>query len=133
MPDAKGVVVAHGRIAEALVKAAEEITGITGAIRALSNRSVGPEDLKLKVTEAIGDGPAVVFVDLASGSCGFAANLAIRDCSSVAVVTGVSLPMLIDFLFHRDMELPELAGRLVRKGRSNMNAVSSADPSADGA
>ncbi len=132
MPDAKGIVVAHCRLAEALVEAAEQITGISGALQALSNQSVGPADLKLHVAEAIGDGPAVVFVDLASGSCGFAANLALRECSSVAVVTGVSLPMLIDFLFHRDMELPELAGRLVDKGRLSMTGVS-ADPCADGA
>ena len=124
MPDARGVVVAHARLAEALVEAAEAITGITGALLALSNQSVGPADLKLNVSEAIGEGPAVIFVDLASGSCGFAANTAMRACPSVAVVTGVSLPMLIEFLFHRDMEPAELAGRLIEKGRGNITAVS---------
>ena len=132
MPELDGVVVTHGRLAEALVEAAEEITGVTGALRAVSNRGIGPATLQRSVTEAVGDGPTVVFVDLASGSCGFAANTAMRTSSSVAVVTGVSLPMLIEFLFHRDLDLSELADRLVDKGRANITAVS-ADRCDDGA
>ncbi len=124
MPELDGVVLTHGRLAEALVEAAEKITGVTGALRALSNQGVGPADLRRSVAEAVGDRPAVVFVDLASGSCGFAANTAMRTCSCVAVVTGVSLPMLIEFLFHRDLDLSELADRLVDKGRANITAVS---------
>jgi len=123
MPELQGVVVTHGRLGEALVEAAEEITGVTGALAALSNRGVGPLDLKSKLEEAVGDGPAVVFVDLASGSCGFAANTAVRNRDSLTVVTGVSLPILIDFLFHRDLPLAELADRLVEKGRANITAV----------
>lgn len=132
MSAVKGVVVTHGRLGEALVQAAEEITGLTGTLQALSNQGVSPADLKLIVREALGDGPAVVFVDLAGGSCGFAANTAIRDCSSAAVVTGVSLPMLIEFLFHRDLKLSELVERLVDKGRQNITAVST-DQGDDGA
>jgi mannose/fructose-specific phosphotransferase system component IIA len=124
VPELNGVVVTHGRLGEALVEAAEEITGVTGALAALSNRGVGPLDLKRKLEEAVGDGPAVVFVDLASGSCGFAANAAGRARGSLTVVTGVSLPILIDFLFHRDLPISELSDRLVEKGRANITAVS---------
>ena len=132
MPELDGVVVTHGQLGEALVAAAEEITGVTGALKALSNQGVGPGDLSRQVEEAVRDGPTVVFVDLASGSCGFAANTAMRACSSVAVVTGVSLPMLIEFLFHRDLGVSELADRLVDKGRANITAVST-DRCDDGA
>ena len=124
MPELDGVVLTHGRLGAALVEAAEEITGVKGGLRALSNQGVGPGDLSRQVEEAVGTGPAVVFVDLASGSCGFAANTAMRTCPSVAVVTGVSLPMLIEFLFHRDMNLSQLADRLVEKGRANITTVS---------
>jgi mannose PTS system EIIA component len=123
VPELDGVVLTHGRLAEALVDAAEEITGVTGALRALSNQGVSPAVLRRNVAEAVGDGPAVVFVDLASGSCGFAANTAMRTCPCVAVVTGVSLPMLIEFLFHRDLDLSELSDRLVNKGRANITVV----------
>lgn len=123
MPELRGIVVTHARLGEALVEAAEDITGVTGALAVLSNRGINPLDLRHRLEEAVGDGPAVVFVDLASGSCGFAANTAARSCKSMAVVTGVSLPMLIDFLFHRDLALPVLADRLVEKGRANILAV----------
>jgi len=124
VPESKGVVVTHGRLGEALIEAAEEISGVTGSLAAVSNRGIGPLDLARQVEGAVGGGPVVVFVDLASGSCGFAANSIARANPSIAVVTGVSLPMLIDFLFHRDMPIGELADRLVEKGRTNITAVS---------
>ena len=119
-----GIVVTHGRLGEALVEAAEEITGIAEALTALSNQGVNPKSLRKNVEDAIGEGPALVFVDLGSGSCGFAANTAARACRSTAVVTGVSLPMLIDFLFNRELDPFELAERLVLKGRASINSVS---------
>jgi len=121
--DLRGVVVTHARLGEALIEAAEEISGVTGALVAVSNRGTTPERLRERVATAVGAGPAVVFVDLAAGSCGFAGRAAARACGRATVVTGVSLPMLIDFLFHRDLGLAELTARLVDKGRQNITAV----------
>lgn len=123
MEDVRGVVVTHARLGEALIEAAEEISGIRGALVAVSNRGTTPERLLERVGEAVGDGPAVVFVDLAAGSCGFASRAAARACGTATVITGVSLPILIDFLFHRDLALPELTERLVEKGRQNISAA----------
>lgn len=119
----RGVVVTHARLGEAMIEAAEEISGVSGVLVAVSNRGTTPERLRDRVAEAVGDGPAVVFVDLAAGSCGFASRAAARTCGRATVVTGVSLPMLIDFLFHRDLGLAELTARLVDKGRQNITAV----------
>lgn len=122
-PSTVGVLVTHARLGEAMIEAAEEISGERGALVAVSNRGATPETLRERVAAAVGDGPAVVFVDLAAGSCGFAGRAAARTCGRATVVTGVSLPMLIDFLFHRDLGLAELTARLVEKGRANITAV----------
>lgn len=119
----RGIVVTHARLGEALIEAAEEISGVTDALVAVSNRGTTPPRLQEMVRAAVGKGPAVVFVDLAAGSCGFASRAASRSCGHAVVITGVSLPILIDFLFHRYMALPELADRLVQKGRSNITAM----------
>lgn len=116
---AHGVVVAHGDLAEALVGAAERISGIEGALAAVSNDGLGPEDLQRTIAEATTGDPTVVFADLASGSCGMASRIVARG-QGAAVITGANLPMLLDFLFHRGIALPELVDRLVGKARQEV-------------
>jgi len=118
-----GVVVAHGDLADAMVRAVEGISGVEGALLPVSNTRCTPETLRGRVAEAIGGRPAVVFVDLTSGSCAFAGRSVARELGDVAVVTGVSLPMLLDFVFHRDMAPARLAERVVGKGRSAVGFV----------
>lgn len=127
-----GVVVAHGELAEALVRAVEGISGIEGALVPVSNADCTPEVLQERVREAAGDGPALVFADMSSGSCAFAGLRAASGGGRVAVVTGVSLPMLLDFVFHREMELEPLAERVVRKGRAAASVRGPSEPGSAG-
>lgn len=127
MSEIRGVVVAHGNLARCLVETSEGIAGVGGALLPISNADCGPEELAERIREAVADGPAVVFVDLASGSCAHAARSATRNAAGVSVVTGVNLPILLDFVFHRDMPLPELTDRLAIKGQSGVVAYLS-DP-----
>jgi len=122
MTEAQGLLVAHGDLAAALVDAAERIAGVHGALVPISNVDCSPEMLRDRIRAAREPGPTVIFVDMASGSCSFASLSLARESQDVAVVTGVSLPMLLDFLFHRDMELDALAERLVEKGRASASA-----------
>lgn len=116
---ARGIVVGHGDMAQGLVDAVRRIAGAAGdGLTAVSNQGRGPEDLKSAVEAAAGDDPAVVFVDLEAGSCGIAAAYACRQKSDRAVVCGVNLPMLLDFVFHREMPLEELVERVVDRGRT---------------
>jgi mannose/fructose-specific phosphotransferase system component IIA len=41
----------------------------------------------------------------------------------VAVVTGVNLPMLLEFVFHRDMPFDELLPRLEAKAREGIRVL----------
>lgn len=101
----RGVVVAHGDLAPALVEAAEEITGIRDVLHAVSNRGCDRTTLEAMVREAAADGPAVVFVDLPAGSCYLAAMRGMAGLPEVNVVAGVNLSMLVDFVFHREAGL----------------------------
>lgn len=111
-----GVVVGHGDLARALVAAVEEISGVRGVLTAVSNTGCDRGQLEDRIIAAVGDRPAVVFVDMASGSCLFAALRRLRDRPTVRVVTGVNLAMLLDFVFHRDVDAEVAAARAVETG-----------------
>ncbi|MFI5211038.1 MAG: PTS sugar transporter subunit IIA [Gemmatimonadales bacterium] len=112
----RGVVAGHGPLAKALVDAAETITGVTGALTAVTNAGCDRALIEERVLQAIGDSPALVFVDMATGSCFFAAMQAARSTGRIRVVTGVNLAMLVDFVFHRDLSPAEAAERASRTG-----------------
>ncbi len=112
----QGVVVCHGKLAGALVEAAETITGVTGALAPVTNTGCDRGSLEQRVSDAVNGRPTVVFVDLASGSCLFAVLNWLRETSSVKVVTGVNLAMLVDFVFHRSLSPEEAATRAAAAG-----------------
>ncbi len=118
----RGVVVAHAELAHALVSAVETISGVRGALRAVSNEGLGPDELAETIGRAAEGTQAILFVDLAGGSCGLAGLQHVRESRGCAWVTGVNLPMLLDFVFHREMPVEMLVPRLLRKGQAGQRA-----------
>jgi mannose/fructose-specific phosphotransferase system component IIA len=116
----QGVVVCHGTLAEALVHAAEQISGLSGALVPVTNTGCDRDTLEERVLAAVNGRPAVVFVDLASGSCLFAVLKRLRSQESVKVVTGVNLAMLVDFVFHRSLSPADAASRAVTAGEKSI-------------
>jgi mannose/fructose-specific phosphotransferase system component IIA len=116
----RGVVVCHGTMADALVKAAEQISGVDAALTAVSNTGCDRDTLEQRVLAAVDKHPAVVFVDMASGSCLFAVLKRLRSEKSVKVVTGVNLAMLVDFVFHRTLSPQEAATRAAATGQASI-------------
>jgi PTS system N-acetylgalactosamine-specific IIA component len=116
----RAAVIGHGSMPDGLVDAVRHITGIEpGAIVAISNRGLSPDSLAAAVREAVGGtGPGIIFTDLQSGSCGFAARRAAHGCNGVVVISGVNLPLLIEFAVNRALPLDELVPRLLEKGRA---------------
>ncbi|HEX5817240.1 MAG TPA: hypothetical protein VFY20_00080 [Gemmatimonadales bacterium] len=112
----KGVVVCHGPLAGALIGAVEQISGMKDALVAVSNEGCDRGSLEARVEAAVGTGPAVVFVDMASGSCLFAVLRKLREREGICVVTGVNLAMLLDFVFHREGTAAAAAARAVDVG-----------------
>jgi len=117
----RGLVVAHADLADALVRTVERISGIQDALEALSNDGLSAESLRERLREELGAGPAIIFVDLAAGSCGMAGLGLARTRGDVAVITGANVPMLLDFVFNRDRPLEELVTHVLERARRGIS------------
>ena len=116
MSDLRGIIVSHAAVAQALVAAVAAITGIEGALTPVSNEGCGADALAQRLSDAVGSGPAVLFVDLPGGSCFTSSARYAKQHAGIAVVTGVNLAMLLDFVFHRDVTPAEAARRALDAG-----------------
>lgn len=117
----RGIVLGHGQLAAGLVDAVRQITGVEeGSLVAISNRGLSPDALLDRIQKVAGDGPLILFVDLQSGSCGFAARRLCDARPRSAVVFGVNLPQLLDFVTHRELPLNEIVQRVLERGRSGI-------------
>ena len=58
---------AHAELAPALVAAVETISGVTDALRPVSNEGLGPDALREAIREAVGSDGTLLFVDLYGG------------------------------------------------------------------
>jgi mannose/fructose-specific phosphotransferase system component IIA len=116
MSELRGVVVSHAELASALVSAVRAISGVEDALIPVSNEGCDPKALAARIEAAVGGAPAVLFVDLPGGSCLTSAIRLAHGHAEIAVVTGVNLAMLLDFVFHRDLSPAEAARRAVDAG-----------------
>lgn len=119
-----GLIIAHASLADGLAAAVRQISGVgSEALRTLSNEGRGPEALIGAVRDAAGEAPVILFTDLPSGSCAFTARKVALERGGTGIVHGVNLPVLLDFVFHRDLPLPLLVERLVEKGRVGISGA----------
>lgn len=112
----RGVIVSHAAVAQALRAAVATITGVDDALVPVSNDGCDTGALAERLTAAIAGKPAVLFVDLPGGSCLTSSIRLARGNAGVAVVTGVNLAMLLDFVFHRDLSPADAARRAAEAG-----------------
>jgi mannose PTS system EIIA component len=115
----RGIVLAHGDMATGLLDAVRHIAG-SGAdfLVPVTNRGLGPDALAEQIAQAASDVPTIVFTDLQSGSCGFAARRCLQGNPRLVVISGVNLPILLEFVMKRHLPLDELVPFLLRKGRA---------------
>ena len=119
----RGIVVGHGAMASGLVDAVRRIAGVgDDVLVALSNEGKGPDALRDDLARITGQGRVIVFTDMHAGSCAMAARVACRGHGTSAVVCGVNLPMLLDFVFHRELPLETLVPKLVREAQASITA-----------
>lgn len=119
----RGIVLAHGVMAKGLADAVAKITGIDPQVLlSVSNDGKSPQALEEEILRLVGEESVILFADLSSGSCAFAAKRCSKGDRRLPVVTGVNLPLLLDFVFNRHLPLEELIPRLVAKGREAIGA-----------
>jgi mannose PTS system EIIA component len=116
------LIVAHGALAEALLEAANMIVGKTENTKAVSLESTqGVEGLEEAVQAALDqftncDG-VLCLVDIPGGSPARVVAAQSFKHKGLEIISGVSLPMLIEALFAReDQSLKELAQTAVQAG-----------------
>jgi mannose/fructose-specific phosphotransferase system component IIA len=111
-------------MAQGMMDAVKKISGLgEDSLSAISNEGLSPEALKEALDKLLGDGPAIIFTDLPSGSCALAARVCCRKGNRQVVINGVNLPMLLDFVFNIHLELDELVPRLLAKGRDSLKTT----------
>jgi len=124
-PRPVAVLVTHGDLGLELVRTAESILGPQPDVVTVGNEGLSGDQLtaaiESRVRELPPDRPAVVFTDLAAGSCGIASRRVSTDGRTVRRITGVNLPMLLEFFHYRDtLSLDELMPRLESKGKAGI-------------
>ncbi|MFN8651125.1 MAG: hypothetical protein U0133_04400 [Gemmatimonadales bacterium] len=89
------------RAGPALVDEAERISRRTGVFTAVSNSGGGKDEIEARIHAACGRPSRGGVRRHAAGSCFFAAMHLAKADAAVRVVTGVNLPMLLDFVYSR--------------------------------
>ncbi len=117
------LLVMHADLAAALLRAATSVYGPVEEVEVLSNEGHTRQSLEGEIerrVETWGHG-GLVLTDFWGGSCHICGASATRGKGEVLVVTGVNLPVLLDYLHNRDLYPPaELAERLKRKGQDSI-------------
>ena len=120
-----GLLVTHGLLGREMIRTVESILGAQEDVIIVSNSGLSADGL----TQAIEDGvrdvppetPIVLFSDLAAGSCGIAARRATVGHRRLHRITGINLPMLLEFFHYRDtLPLEELLPRMETKGKAGI-------------
>jgi mannose/fructose-specific phosphotransferase system component IIA len=120
----RGILLAHGYMARGMADAVRKISGSDeDALMPLSNEGKSPDVLQEELEALFTGEPTIVFVDLTSGSCALSARNCCRQSEERAVVFGVNLPLLLDFVFNRSLSLEELVPRLLEKGKAGLTST----------
>ena len=117
------LLVMHGDLAQALLRAAEKVVGPIEGVDVVSNEGLSRDDLERAIARHVDGWSAggLVLTDFWGGSCHICGASVARDRGEVILVTGLNLPTLLDYLHNRDKYGAEdLAERLREKGQASI-------------
>jgi mannose/fructose-specific phosphotransferase system component IIA len=117
------LLVMHADLAAALLRAAETVYGPVTDVLVLSNEGLSRDALEAEIDRRVAQWTTggLVLTDFWGGSCHLCGVSATRGRTEVAVVSGLNLPILLDYLHNRDQFDPgALAERLKTKGQDSI-------------
>ena len=117
------LIVTHADLAQGLVHAAERVVGPVEDVTLLSNEGLSRDDLEDAIEARVlgWQHGGLLLTDFWGGSCHTCGASAARRHGEVVIVTGVNLPLLLDYLHNRDrFSVSDLAERLQQKGRDSI-------------
>jgi PTS system N-acetylgalactosamine-specific IIA component len=118
------IVAAHGELAAGLVSAVQQITGRGGLFLPMTNANLGAAEIERAVLELVDTrNIRVIFTDLPAGSCTIAARRVVAARPHVVLVTGASLPLLLDFMSHEEMDPAQAATHAVDRAVRSLMTV----------
>jgi len=118
------IVAAHGDLAAGFVSAVQQITGRGELFLPMSNSGLGAAEIERAILDVVDTrGIGVIFTDLPAGSCTIAARRVIAARPHVVLVTGASLPLLLDFMSHEELAPAEAAAHAVDRAVRSLTTV----------
>ena len=121
------IIVTHGKLGEELLRTVSLIVGDIHNCYALSGSDLGDDKVINSIREILDRNNVsntVVFVDYFGGSCGASCVKATRDLKGVKVISGVNLPILLDFVTKQGtMGLDEIVDHLIHRGQESVRIV----------
>jgi N-acetylgalactosamine PTS system EIIA component len=118
------IIAAHGDLAAGFVTAVEQITGRGNLFLPMTNAGMGASEIERALLELIdARNIRVIFTDLPAGSCTIAARRVLAARPGVVLVTGASLPLLLDFMSHEELAPAEAASHAVDRAVRSLTTV----------
>ena len=121
------VVVAHGELARGLVSAMESVLGPQPNVRWVSNTGKAPAALAAEIEMLLrseGAGRDIYLLsDLRGGSCGLACLRTARAAGVQAVLHGVNLTLLLEFVMLQHLPAAAFLDALLEKTRASVGAT----------
>jgi PTS system mannose-specific IIA component len=117
------LLVMHADLSSALLRAAARVYGPVQGVESLSNEGLSRDALESEIEARVSrwQEGGLVLTDFFGGSCHLCGIRAAREHGDVVVVSGLNLPILLDYLHNRESyAVRELAERLLKKGQDSI-------------
>ena len=123
----QGLILTHGDLGRSLLETVAGLAGPQSGLTAVSNSGCGLPDIVERARAAareLPEGPLVIFVDLMGGSCAQAGRVLAEASPEWRVITGVNVPMLVNFVQNRDrLALDDLVEMVVSRAREGVRRI----------